>query len=140
MNYYPFTTSFLLLFLLNKPGLEKEYYSYYNPGGAHNFTTKLLIKHNTYVQNQYATSAIPGYRETGRYKIKSDTLILWKDKTVIFRNRKGVRREVIICPQNTSHDCRPSYYLIRKDSLIALYYIKQTPKLKRATFVFVASH
>lgn len=140
MNYALFVISLLPLFLANGPSLEKKYYCYYNPGGAHTFTTQLLIKHSSYSQTQYATSATSAHRESGSYTVKTDTLILWKDKIVIYPRRKGERRKVITCPQDTNYDCRPEYYLIRQDSLIALYYTKGTPRFKRASFVFVASH
>ncbi|MCI1188972.1 hypothetical protein MON38_16235 [Hymenobacter sp. DH14] len=141
MNYFLFAFGLFGLLFSVQPRLEKTYYSANNRIGAHAFTMKLTIAPGGYSYTKYQTIATPFYQVTGEYKMKSDTLVLWKHKivTVDYRD-KPHPKQVSICPASKMYPCDPDYYLIRQDSLLSIYYSKETHSYQKGTLMFVASH
>lgn len=139
--FYALRSLILAVFPTEKLPLAKIYYSTYNPSGSHTFQRKLVLKRNAYHEIQYPTSATPLLRTEGAYKIKDDTLILWKQKvfTVDYRS-KPRSRKTIPCPKAPGYSCESSYYLIRPDSLLSIYYSEKTHAYQKGRFFFVVSH
>jgi hypothetical protein len=124
-----------------RPLLARTYYSTYNPGGAHAFQRKLVLRRNTYRETQYPTSATSLYKYTGQYRVKADTLIVALQKSVFPKAKYGANRsrKVEVCTEDTSLFCRPAYYLICHDSLIALRYSKAKAAYERSGYFLVAA-
>lgn len=139
--FYALKFLILTAFPSEKLPLAKIYYSTHNPGGSHTFQRKLVLKRAIYREIQYPTSATPLLRTEGAYKIKGDTLILWKQKVFAVDYRSKPRnRKTIPCPTAPGYSCEPDYYLIRLDSLLSIYYSEKTHAYQKGSFFFVASH